>query len=616
MPEQREPTVQELKKLAQDALSDSLEIYRWGLVYKLDIRTRSFDSDRDFEYLKKFPGLEKLHIQCDFSDLNDNTIFHVAQKLFVNSNKNEGHSNSEVYKTERVASIAHHKARVSLGEVSNLKGAITFRKLIEKLSKNIGWKNGLMDQDILDIYINRILSPSFLAMDFDVFIKACSKIVTNPKLLKSQKSIKLFSCECNKLFAGQISKRSNDFDSAIKECFSLQHLEHEMIFDPGIDSGCTSLGFYRGEVESGSLKFILGRNGEFNLSPPFDYALRTVTDMTSGSKLKYNESEDAYTKSSVSLNELGIIEKSHPIIPRPDEEINEELDRQSEGLSLLSGTRGLIVWRGSKYSFTRAVDEINILLPSSIRTAWLVTGGSKEVLGYLMDPLYRNRDFGNRSARVAWQNNQPLIPNDIEDFPNDFPVFKWIQYALAQAFEYSKQRNTSPQFLPGALRLLQDADKQLNFSPRQSFACSMAAAEICLGGKNAGSDQLARRMSRLLVAKNDHTRTKGMNLFKCLYGFRSKIVHGAELDVSLASAIFMRYVASCVVFNFAAFSKFVTRNQGPEEDSLQIIWKLMDDDDRGSKLLTGVSECRYLIQLIEHEINQPDDWPNINVHQV
>ena len=37
MPQQREPTVQELKKLAQDALSDSLEIFRWGLVYNLDI---------------------------------------------------------------------------------------------------------------------------------------------------------------------------------------------------------------------------------------------------------------------------------------------------------------------------------------------------------------------------------------------------------------------------------------------------------------------------------------------------------------------------------------------------------------------------------------------------
>ena len=610
MPEQREPTVQELKKPAQDALSDSLEIYRWGLVYKLDIRTRSFDSDRDFEYLKKFPGLEKLHIQCDFSDLNDNTIFHVAQKLFVNSNKNEGHSNPEVYKAERIAFIAHHKARVSLSEVSNLKGAISFRKLIEKLSKNIGWKNGLMDQDILDIYINRILSPSFLAMDFDVFIKACSKIGTNTKSLNSQK---LISGECNELLAGQIIKRRNDIDGAIKECFSLQHLDHEMIFDPGIDSGCTSLGFYRSEVEIGSLKFSLGLNGEFNLSPPFDYALRTVTDMTSSSELEDNESEDAYTKSRLELNELGIITKSsYPITPRAGEEIYEELDRQSEGLSYLSGTRGLIVWRGSKYSFTRAVDEINILLPSSIRTAWLVTGGSKEVLGYLMDPLYRNRDFGNRSPRVGWQNNQPLIPNDIQTFPKDFPVVNWIQYALAQAFEYSKQRNTSPQFLPSALRLLQDADKQLKFSPRQSFAISMAATEICLGAKDSGSDKLARRMSRLLVAKINN-RTKGIKLFKILYDIRSKIVHGSELDVSLASAIFMRYVASCVVFNCAAFSKYLMREGG--NGSLSNVWIKLDKDEPRPDLLPGVIDCSYLVHLIEANIKQPDAWLNINTYQ-
>ena len=58
MSQQREPTVQELKKLAQDALSDSSEIYRWGLSYNLDIRTRSYDSDRESEYLKKIPDLE------------------------------------------------------------------------------------------------------------------------------------------------------------------------------------------------------------------------------------------------------------------------------------------------------------------------------------------------------------------------------------------------------------------------------------------------------------------------------------------------------------------------------------------------------------------------------
>ena len=608
MSQQRQPTVQELKKLAQDALSDSLEIFRWGLVYNLDIRTRSFDSDRESEYPKKIPDLEKFHIQCDFSDLNDNTISHVAQKLFVHSNKNEGHSNPEVDKAERIAFIAHHKARLSLSEVSNLKGAISFRKLIEKLSKNIGWKNGLMDQDILDIYINRILSPSFLAMDFDVFIKARSKIGTNPKSLNSQK---LISCECNELLTGQIIKRRNDIDGAIKECFSLQHLEHEMIFDPGIDSGCTSLGFYRCEVESGSLKFSLGRNGEFNLSPPFDYALRTVTDMTSTSELEDNESEDTYTKSRLELNELGIITKSsYPITPRAGEELWEELDRQSEGLSYLSGTRGLIVWRGSKYSFDHVLEQVRVILPSSIRTAWLVTAGSKEVLNYLIDPLYRSQDFGIRSPRVLSQNNQVIIPNDIQTYPQDFSVQAWINDTFTQLFSDSN-RNKSQQFIPDALRLLQDADKQLKFSPRQSFAISMAATEICLGAKDSGSDKLARRMSRLLVAKINN-RTKGIKLFKILYDIRSKIVHGSELDVSLASAIFMRYVASCVVFNCAAFSKYLMREGG--NASLSNVWIKLDKDEPRPDLLPGVIECSYLVHLIEANIKQPDAWLNINTY--
>jgi hypothetical protein len=135
------------------------------------------------------------------------------------------------------------------------------------------------------------------------------------------------------------------------------------------------------------------------------------------------------------------------------------------------------------------------------------------------------------------------------------------------------------------VRLLSSADELLRADPGQSFTCSMSAIEACIGGRGTDlSERVSRRAARLLVP-DPLMRAKAIDSFRNLYNIRSRVVHGDDCCVSQRQAVFMRYLASCVVYGLAGFARAAPRFDLPStEDGIR---KYLDSDAFTTGALMG-----------------------------
>jgi len=609
---------QEMRKLAANAISDSLSMYGWGLKSK-EFETREFDPSQITASFITLFGTAHIHniinseltAHKDFSrHLSNPTNFQSINswserdhrififKLFAYQQQaiTAVKSKADLFLNQedtRLLGMCASKILLSNPQNTGMfLGNKSFVKSFAKiLNKNLPhWKSGLSETDILENYYGYVLNAENISLDFD-----CLNIILliygdYMNCGKSKKKNLLDTI----VFAidQRINERLNGIKSAIEMCICLRQIEHEAVIDPKIDIYCTSLGqnYFDFKFEP---PFKVGEQGSLKLAAPFFISFRqpetkSNTPVTA-KKMDGNENEEIESTKNVGN----------------DSEFD-DFCRSLEGLSPLGGMRGLLLWRGGQHSFDCAKSELCKILPSAIRTAWLVISGGEPVLGYLIDPLYRSADDGFREPSVATNTGGMSCMEDIRKFPGDFPVIKWIQQSIDHVFNVSENQSQSPDFLANALLLLREADDMMSISPRQTFACSMAAVEVCLGGKGGElSQRIVQRMSRLLINQSN-LRTTAEKLFLLLYELRSKIVHGDMCEISLEAAVFMRYVASCVVFNAGGFSKTLARMgvAGSAKD----IRSELDSDKYGEQLLPGVLECKYLLHLIRAGLEKPDEW--------
>ena len=613
---------QELRKLAAVAISDSLQMYGWGLKSK-QFENKDFSTGRlaskllsligfssNINLIENQPTAHKIISQFLSNATNFQTINIWSETEWASFYIN-------FFSRAAQASQAHnsvHQLNIEPGKINEL--ALSANKIllaspektliflgakffIDSVLKNsninsTNWRSGLSEKDILDIYINHVLGTESIKLDFECFHAIFLIFQENSYVGKSEKKKLQSYQQRNSLVTNTINQRiSMRFDGikvAIDYCRLLRKIEHESIIDPKIDSFCTVFGQNNYDLQVGTLTFNVCQRGSLKLAPPFDISVRNKSNLISNLKI-CNEGEISTT----------------PAEDFEEQDTDaEKFMREEHGLSPLGGMRGLLLWSGGQHSFDCAKSELCKILPSAIRTAWLVISGGESALGYLIDPLYRCEDNGYRDPSVNGPSGNFSDMEDIRTFPEVFPIFKWIQQSIDHAFNVGENQGQSPDFLSNALLLLREADDMMSISPRQTFACSMAAVEVCLGGKGGElSQRIVQRMSRLLINQSN-LRTTAEKLFLLLYELRSKIVHGDMCEISLEAAVFMRYVASCVVFNAGGFSKTLARmgNAGSVKD----IRSELDIDKYGEQLLPGVLECKYLLHLIRAGLEKPDEW--------
>lgn len=614
---------QELKKLAANAMSDSLSMYGWGLKSK-KFETREFDPSQiastiinlfEINNLKIFGSEFAKHKDIsqyisratNFQTINnwsdrEHKVFLMKLAAYtclgseaIDSNNLLDLTSSEI---DLLGMCADKILLATPEKTLMFLGAKSFKNSVLNISvmNSKNWKSGLSEIDIMDTYIHRVLGTENISLDFKCFHEIILNVSKSKYSGKSKKKQLLHKQHQQSLILIAINQRIDDripgIKLAIDFCMLLRQIEHESIIDPKIDIYCTSLGQNYFDFKFGE-PFKVGEQGSLKLAAPFFISVKQ-SETTNKTLVTAKKIEDTENEGIESTENSG------------SDRAFDDFLRNLEGLSPIGGMRGLLLWRGGQHSFDSAKSELCKILPSAIRTAWLVISGGEPVLGYLIDPLYRSADDGIRQPSVASNTDGMMYTEDIRKFPEVFPVFDWIQQSIDHVFNTGNNQGQSPDFLSNALLLLREADEMITISPRQTFACSMAAVEVCLGGKGGElSQRIVQRMSRLLINQNN-LRTTAEKLFLLLYELRSKIVHGDMCEISLEAAVFMRYVASCVVFNAGGFSKTLARMGvvGSAKD----IRSELDSDKYGEQLLPGVLECKYLLHLIRAGLEKPDEW--------
>ena len=593
---------QVLKQIAAYAIDDSLRMYGLGLP-SYEANQRWFDIEKIKENYK---NLERgrvitninrwLESPVNFLKVNEWTAeeqnnfmqrtMNLNSILDKNTEIKNGISQDEI--NSHLGISASQFAIFNKQILDNCFGAQFFIKKYFEFScqgkKEGAWKCGLSHTDILEVYSGQILGPNDIYLDIKIIRMALDRYNETSSQEKTPRKRHLDGMAvAHNWLVDEITKRIEErmagVKAAIRYCNVLNKLEHEAIIDPHIDNFCVSFGQHNSYGIYGPDGFKLGERGHLKLGLPFHYSVKCEKP------IKYVKPPNKIENDEMSSMISALVERM-------------------DGIAPLAGSRGLLIWLGGKHSFDRAKSELCKLIPSAIRTAWLVTIGCESALGYLIDPLFTSNDGGERGPEVNF--NFSKTTEDIKKFPVQFPVFEWIQQSIDHVFNVGENSGQSPDFLANALLLLREADDMMSISPRQTFACSMSAVEVCLGGKGGElSQRIVQRMSRLLINQNN-LRTTAEKLFLLLYELRSKIVHGDMCEISLEAAVFMRYVASCVVFNAGGFSKTLARMgvAGSAKD----IRSELDSDKYGEQLLPGVLECKYLLHLIRAGLEKPDEW--------
>jgi hypothetical protein len=449
-----------------------------------------------------------------------------------------------------------------------------------RLPSDFGWAHGLTAEDIRWAVTNRLLDAESIYEDF----LAWARVVKAGKLGAETTSAELDTDEARAaitfLIEDATRRRSTGIQRAVSELCAIREMEHELIEDSMIDPFCHNLRMGARE------KFNLGDRGAFELDSAFGTCENSVP-MTSEAMLDL-------------MSEL-----ENAAGPTAQESSQKDADarpsRRETNFQSISPTRMFIAWRGAPCSASEARKRIPTVLRATVRTAWLATLGNDPVLEYFADQRYQEADPQYRGAAIQscyWGINRAY---PIAEFPEEFPIRQWADFVLSQAIPGSRDSGAdSRSFGINAMRLLNSADELLRVNPGQSFACSMAAVEACLGGKGENlADRVARRSARLLVPEIE-LRAKAVELIKLLYNTRSRIVHGDDCDVSVRQAAFMRYTASCVVYALAGFAMAAPRFGLPStEDGLR---RHLDEDGYSPGALIGTVTPRFLVDVLKSEI--------------
>lgn len=261
-----------------------------------------------------------------------------------------------------------------------------------------------------------------------------------------------------------------------------------------------------------------------------------------------------------------------------------------------------VVWRGGTCSLLAAQREIPRLIATATRTAVLSLRGEPWVLSRLRSiTTHGVSDDDFYSPRV---HREHVVCENIGNFPADFPVRKWIERVVQDGTSDNAPEDS---FAGNSCRLFVEADGFLGSNPRQSFVCSMAAIEACLGG--VGTDlgkRLGQAFGRLLCPAGDR-RPKAIELFERLYDLRSRVVHGAPISIDVRQAVFMRYIASCVAYNFTGFASARKRlAEGSDNSSIRKF--LTERDLYRNDILPGTTECEYLLKMLRDDSTPGERW--------
>jgi hypothetical protein len=469
------------------------------------------------------------------------------------------------------SAYAHHYLKNPRHDATQLHSDRPFAKMVSQCVPDVlqlGWEHGITATDAHYVLVDRLLSPNDIEADFRHLTTALSRLplltdgVNDATLNAARESIRSAVCV-------RATERRDSVLASLREISALRRMEHELMVPGGIDPFCTQLQIDRYD-EIG-----LGPRGHVQMGSAFDAA---------GTLVK-QEGETVPKR-----------------IPKP-----EEIDEWIEGskvrasashLSPLSAARLLIVWRGAPDSARHAATQIPALMRSAVRTAWLSVLGDEDALSYLADPSHRPNDLSLRYVEASEDSGGEIYL--VSSYPSDFPIHNWIEEVLGQALHSPKHASAGSTFAAMGSRLLLDADALLASCTRQSFVCSMAAAESLLvdNGPDIGA-RLTRRLARLLVPELD-LRKRAIDTFAHLYNLRSRVVHGDDVEIPMRHAVFMRYIASSAVYRFSGLARAARSMGFPGHQ--KDIWKTIDDEQFSERVLIGESASnRFLPELLRDE---------------
>jgi hypothetical protein len=476
----------------------------------------------------------------------------------------------EVYKQ---AVFAHQWLRNSDTAPGNLRIVEVMTDLLQRHSRQkfeSGWNHGLTMEDVRSVVVTSLLHPDAIFCDICCWIR----ILKDGKLGRDDNSAELDTELARNAISAIIVSRSAERLSDVQRCMSqilaLSEMEHELLEDSQIDAFCHNLRISSSEV------FPLGPRGHIELGSPLG---------TSANSQPITGEELAQ------IDEILEEHKRRTRSPEDEERYRQarawEKQSAAHNFEPITPSRALIVWRGAPSSAEAARRSLPILLRATVRTAWLATCGSDSALRLFLDQRYREADPEFRGPAVFDSDGAFVLARPIAIHPEEFPVKEWMTFVLSQAIPGSAPSGAALSFGINAVRLLNSADDLLRVDLGQSFACSMSAIEACIGGKGTDlSEKVGRRAARLLVP-TPLMRAKAIDSFKTLYSVRSRVVHGDDCRVSRSQAVFMRYLASCVVYGLAGFARAAPRFGLPSsEDGIR---KYLDQDAFSDGPLMGAA---------------------------
>jgi len=273
-----------------------------------------------------------------------------------------------------------------------------------------------------------------------------------------------------------------------------------------------------------------------------------------------------------------------------------------ESVAPIGDCRVLATWRGSPRTVAAAREQIPRVMGSAITTAVMAQNFNESMLELLVSPLYTSRLDEFRTAAIDPFERWFCL--NIESSPPDFPIAKWLTVVLKESLHAADR---SLAFVGNASRLLLGADNLLHHSPEHSFVCSVAAIETCVGSRGESISASLASSSARLVCPDTELRSTAVKVFKALYDLRSRVVHGEPVTVTRREAVFMRFIASCVIYNWTGFAKAQMMMDGDvTRNALRTFLGLTDLYNNAP--IPGSTRCEYLMELLKDPERRLSRW--------
>ena len=575
-----QPSQQQVQQLSAALLVDSLSIMGLGVpsesVESGKLRSWLWDFHGNFEpELNEALGADALEeYSCRVmvlpslepaSDLSPAALLAIRTRIYavigLVVDEEPSRTGDRLWGVYRQAIFAHNLLSSSRHMQAELRSVDVMIKLLQRHSPGrfpIGWNHGVTTDDIRDTVVKRLLHPEGIFRDVGRWLRVTKDKSLGPDLNSAMIDPVLARTAIASMIATRSKERHGEIQRTMSEIHALVEMEHELIEDSRIDSFCNN--FRIGVAE----RFSLGSRGHLELGS----ALGTNADLHPITHDELHEI-DRVIDQVASGNPPQEAE-----IPRGHNEVTRH--KGDHSFEPITPSRAFIVWRGAPESAAEARRTLPRVLQATVRTAWLATFGTSTILEYFADQRYQEYDPEFRGAAIKSGSPFTTLSMPIAIHPEEFPVKDWMTFVLSQAIPGSAPTGSVLSFGINAVRLLNSADELLRADPGQSFACSMSAIEACIGGRGTDlSEKVSRRAARLLVP-NPLMRAKAIDSFRNLYNMRSRVVHGDDCRVSQRQAVFMRYLASCVVYGLAGFARAAPRFGLPStEDGIR---KYLDTD--------------------------------------